>query len=144
MSRTYTASIFTYDDKHGRAGRLLGKVAFTDGKSLKVWDPVLHQQCKALAPLKAEVTYQIRHSAKWGDALEMIESTKADHELYDAARAQDEQRGRVKVNSFLGHRITKGNRAEPVDVPVASIDITQANALPPNDDDLALTGHGRF
>lgn len=134
MSRVYTSWIIRYDDKKGMNGKLLGLVTFTDGKSLKVWDAELHERCKALARVKAvDVRYQIRHSVKWGDALELIESTKTDAELYDMAREQDEARGRVKANSYLGQRIAKGNQAQPVDAPTSPAEISQANTLVPAD-----------
>jgi hypothetical protein len=132
--RTFTAlGIIRYDDKLGRCGRLLGLITFTDGKSLKVWDADLHQQCKTLAQFPVnEVRYQFRHSEKWGDALSMIGSTKADHELYDDARAEDEQRGHVKANSYIGQRIAKKTVSVNPETPVASVDITQAKTLPPD------------
>lgn len=111
-SKEFTAGIRRYDDKQGRCGRLLGLITFTDGKSLKVWDPELHEQCLKLAPLCTrmivEVQYESRHSAKWGDSLTSIRTTKPEHELYDDLRGVDEQRGRLAPNTWLGRQIAKG------------------------------------
>lgn len=104
---TFTAAgIVRYDDKRGMNGRLKGLITFTDGKSLKVWDDELHARCQALAKYPVgELRYQFRHSDKWGDSLSMIERTTPDHEIYDAMRLLDEQRGRVQPNSWLGRKI---------------------------------------
>ncbi len=110
MAHTYLAAgIIRYDSKRGRCGNLLGLITFTDGKSLKVWDPELHEQCLALARTPASaIRYELKHSAKWGDALTMIVSAKAEHERYDDARGQDEQVGTyAKAGSWLGHRVSK-------------------------------------
>lgn len=132
MSRPFTARIIRYDDKRGLAGKLKGLITFTDGKSLKVWDDDLHRQCQQLAQFPVvEVTYAFKHSDKWGDALAVIHSTKADHELYDDARARDEARGCVKPNSYLGQRIAKGVRTIDPETPTPAAEISQVNALPP-------------
>jgi hypothetical protein len=114
-ARTYTAAgIVRYDDKRGLNGRLLGIITFADGKSLKVWegaDGRLHEQCKQLAAFPPhEVRYQFQHSDRWGDSLTRIESTKADHELYDLAMQRDiEAHGTgVKPRSFLSEQLSKG------------------------------------
>lgn len=118
MPRTYTAAgIIRYDDKRGRAGNLLGVITFTDGKSLKVWGstPVLHRQCLEMARIPVgEVRYTFKHSEKWGDALSTIERTAADHDLYDAARGQDEALGRShKQGGYIADRIKKRVEADP-------------------------------
>lgn len=125
MSRVYTAMIVRYADQRGRAGSLLGLVTFSDGKSLKVWRsaPELHQQCQQL-PQGTDVRYTFKHSDKWGDALDTISPTKAEHEQYDDLRLQDEQRGHVKPTSYIGQRIAKGNQAVTP--------LTQTQALPPD------------
>lgn len=112
--KTFTASaIIHYHDNLGRCGKHLGTITLTDGKSLKVWlddtlGDELHRQCRQLAAFPShEVRYQFRHSDKWGDSLTMIESTKTDYELRDMAREIDEQRGRLKPNSYLGSRLKK-------------------------------------
>lgn len=115
MPRTCTASaIIHYHDNLGRCGKHLGTITLTDGKSLKVWlDKVLgdelHRQCRQLAAFPPhEVRYQFRHSDKWGDSLTLIQSTLADYELADLARAADEARGRShKQGGFVAEQISK-------------------------------------
>jgi len=92
--------------------KLKGIVHLSGGPKLKVWDDDLHAKCLRLAQLPAgEIRFTFTRSEKWGDSLRTIESTKPDHELYSDARARDEQRGRIKPNSYLGHRIAKGVQA---------------------------------
>lgn len=114
MAHAFTVlGIVRYADSLGRAGKLKGVITFTDGKSLKVWqakpgDPDLHAQCRQLAAFPPHaVRYQFRHSEKWGDALTMIESSKTDYELASLAREVDEQRGRVKPNSYEGRMLAQ-------------------------------------
>ena len=135
--KTFTAAgIVRYDDKLHRCGKLLGLVTFTDGKSLKVWaskpgDPDLHAQCKQLnaLPKPSGVRYQFRHSDKWGDALTLIESTLADHELYDLPQRQDIEKNGVGIKGYLADRIAKGARSVNPKTPVSSVDITAANTV---------------
>lgn len=108
ISRTFTArGIIHYDDKQGRAGKLLGAITFLDGKTLKVWDSELHEKCKAFAKFRlGEVTYTFKHSDKWGDSLATISRDQEDHQLYDAARAADEASGPIKRATGFAHDMT--------------------------------------
>jgi hypothetical protein len=109
-SRTYTAIIVRYDNKRGLNGKLLGLVTFTDGKSLKVWDGELHRQLQHLEQFRpCEVSYTFKHSDKWGDSLDTLTPTKAEHELYDQARCADEalMTGRFRPGKFTHDMISK-------------------------------------
>src|SRR5262245_10192529 len=102
--------IIRYDNKSGFAGKLLGVITFTDGKSCKVWDQEVHKDCLRLEPLRAvPVKYTTRPSKKWGDSLTSIDLAVDQATAYDLLRQADELRGGgVKANSFLGHQISKG------------------------------------
>jgi hypothetical protein len=101
--------IVHYQDQRGMAGTLKGIIAFTDGQSYKVWDAELHAQCQALARERVTpVRYTSRASLKWGPTLTTIAPAVSYEDAYDAARAEDEQRGRVTPNSYLGRKIAKG------------------------------------
>lgn len=111
ISQPRTTWIVRYDDKEGFAGKLLGVVTFTDGKSLKVWDGELHEQCKQLyAQSKARpfnILYTFRPNLKWGDALVSIEDGRPEHERYDAARALEEA-DHTPIGRFTRDMISKG------------------------------------
>lgn len=101
--------ILRYADHLGRTGKLLGVITFTDGKSLKVWSPDLHEQCKQMAKFPiGDVRYSFLHSDKWGDALATIERTQSDQELYELAREREEQQPRShKQGGFIARQISK-------------------------------------
>lgn len=102
--------IVRYEDKQGFAGKLLGVLTLPD-RTLKVWESngrELHKQCKQLAAFPPhEITYEFKHSEKWGDSLTKIASSKTDAELYDLQRTVDERRGgpALKHNTYGGRRL---------------------------------------
>lgn len=132
-----TALLVRYNNRAGFAGKLLGEVTLSNGTLIHVWDQALHQECKRLSVLPGvEVTCEYRTSTKWGHSLTAIKSTKTDYELLADLREQDEKRGSTKSNSYIGQRIAKRSRpALPAELPVASVDVTQANTVTPEDHD---------
>jgi hypothetical protein len=101
--------VIRYKNTAGHRGRLLGEVTFTDGVTLAVWDPDLHEQCKELAAERVTpVRYAYRLSAKGHRYLTSITRLASYPEAYADAQLADEQRGRLSPQSYLGQKIAKG------------------------------------
>lgn len=55
------------------------------------------------------------------------------YQTYDEAREADEQIGHVKPSSYTGQRIAKKTVSVNPETPVTAVDITQANAMKPDE-----------
>lgn len=103
--------IISYQSSQGMSGKLKGKLTLTDGRTYAVWDDELHQQCKELARERVTpVLITSSTSERWGHSLRSITRAAAYVDAYDQAREADEQRGRLKPNSWMGRRIGQGVR----------------------------------
>lgn len=101
--------ILHYREALGRRGAMFGELILTDGKTLSVWTPELHEKVMRFKEQRiVPVEYKARKSAKGNWYLTEIDQDGSYDAAYDAARGADElQRRSHKQGGFIAQQIKK-------------------------------------